>query len=89
VDPSFCALWALITIASGSTAVAVLVAFMAGAASAVLYGLYESQKATAESQKAAARERETQASRDVQEQYIRGQQAEAGGHFDQAQERYF
>jgi tetratricopeptide (TPR) repeat protein len=58
-----------------------LAAILAATSSGVLYGLYESQRA-------AERERETQASREVQEQYIQGQQAEAGSQFDQAKEHY-
>jgi tetratricopeptide (TPR) repeat protein len=80
--------WARRRPALAGLAVAVLVAVSAGTASAVFYGLYESQKAAAESQKVAASERETQASRDVQELYLGGQQAERDGHFEQAQEQY-
>jgi tetratricopeptide (TPR) repeat protein len=80
--------WARRRPALAGLAAAMLVAVLAGTASAVFYGLYESQKAAAESQKAAARERETQASRDVQELYLGGQQAEAAGRFAQAQEQY-
>jgi tetratricopeptide (TPR) repeat protein len=69
-------------------AVAVLVAVSAVTASAVFYGLYESQKAAAESQKVAASEREAKASREVQDLYVRGKQAEADGLFDQAQDLY-
>jgi tetratricopeptide (TPR) repeat protein len=73
--------WARRRPALAGLAAAVLVACLAGTASAVLYGLYESQNAR-------AREHEAQASRDVQDLYVRGQQAEADGRFDQAQEHY-
>jgi tetratricopeptide (TPR) repeat protein len=62
-------------------AAAVLAALLAGTASAVFYGLYESQKAD-------ANKREAQGSREVQEQYLQGQQAEAGGQFDRAKEHF-
>jgi tetratricopeptide (TPR) repeat protein len=69
--------WARRRPALAVLAAAVLAACLAGTASAVLYGLYESQNAV-------AREREAQASRNVPDLYVRGQQAEAAGRFDQA-----
>src|SRR5262249_30196175 len=61
--------WARRRPALAGLAAAVLVALLAGTTSAVLYGLYEHQKAQ-------AREREAEGSREVQDQYVQGQQAE-------------
>jgi hypothetical protein len=73
--------WARRRPALAGLAAAVLVACLAGTASAVFYGLYESQKV-------AASKREAKASRDVPDLYFQGKQAEADGHFDQAQDHY-
>jgi tetratricopeptide (TPR) repeat protein len=73
--------WARRRPALAGLAAAVLAALLAGTASAVFYGLYESQKAD-------ANKREAQGSREVQEQYLQGQQAEADGQFDRAKEHF-
>jgi tetratricopeptide (TPR) repeat protein len=62
-------------------AAAVLAAVLAGSASAVLYGLYEGQKAE-------ARAREAEGGREVQGRYVRGQEDEKEGRFEQAREHY-
>jgi hypothetical protein len=80
--------WARRRPALAGLAAAALVAVLTGTASAVLYGLYERQKADYEHQKADAREREAEGSRTVQDLFAAGKQAEDDGHFDQAKERY-
>jgi tetratricopeptide (TPR) repeat protein len=73
--------WARRRPALAGLAVALLVAVLAGTASAVLYGLYEHQKA-------AAQEREAKGSRTVQDLYARGHQAETAGQFNKAKGHY-
>jgi tetratricopeptide (TPR) repeat protein len=84
--------WARRRPALAGLAAAVLVALLAGTASAVLYGLYQQQKAEAgereANQKAEAREREAKGSRTIQDLVAAGYKAETDGQFGKAQQHY-
>jgi tetratricopeptide (TPR) repeat protein len=73
--------WARRRPALAGLAAAILVALLAGITSAVLYGLYEHQRAE-------ARAREAEASLTVQNRYVEGQKAEAADEFAEAKGCY-